>query len=506
MSQQYTFGDYVLNGATRELTKCGDPLAVEPQVFDVILHLVEHRDRIVSKDELVEAIWDGRAVSDTAIASRINFARGTLDDDGKSQKVIRTFPRKGFRFVAECNETTTAHEGSAKPIVERPSIAILPFANLSAKPEDEIIGEGICEDLTAGLSAVRLYRIISRSSTSRYKESGPDLALISSELGAAYAVTGSFRRLGDRIRISVQLDDVDRGVQVWARRFEGDYSALFDMQDEVVSALIGQLEPELDHLGFQRTKRSPVNQMTAWELYHRATILVSERKMETTLLARDYFKRAIEIDPDFYRAYAGLSQVYAHMGVTTGEYLDGEEMVRTARIAVAGDSRDYLSQTALGIALNFRGDLAGSLKAHEQAIKLNPHNASSRGWYASTLISAGHVDEAIIQLELAIKLSPNDPWIGPFYGRLSRAHYYAGNLDQSVAAAEASFNHPHHWPVHACYTACMVRLGRVGDIEDAYKGLLGKMPDITAEFIRQHLPDRPYLEMLIDDLKEAGLS
>lgn len=472
------------------------------------MYLIENRDRIVSREDLIDAVWDGRSVSDAAVASRINFARKTLGDNGKAQDVIRTYPRKGFRFVAELSEAHTDRPSSSNQIVDRPSIAILPFSNLSAQPEAEIIGEGICEDLTVALSAVRMYRIISRSSTSRYKERGPDLEEIANDLEAAFAVTGSFRRMGDRIRISVQLDDVERRAQVWARKFEGDYPSLFEIQDQVVEALIGQLEPELDQLSFRRTRQAPASQMSAWELYHRATILVSERKMETTLLARDYFKRAIEIDPEFSRAYAGLSQVYAHMAVTTGEYLDGVEMLETARIAVAGDSRDYLSQTALGIALMFRKDLANALKAHELAIDLNPHNAQSHAWYAQALYSSGRAEDAVPELELAIRLSSNDPWIGPFYGRLSRAHYYSGNFEKAIEAAEASFNYPHHWPVHACYTACLIRLGRVEELERALEALRRKMPGISVAFIRQHLPEwhGPYLNALIDGLMAAGLT
>ena len=228
--------------------------------------------------------------------------------------------------------------------------------------------------------------------------------------------------------------------------------------------------------------------------------------METTLLARDYFKRAIEIDPEFYRAYAGLAQVYGHLAVTTGEYLNGEEMVRTARIAVAGDSKNYLSQTALGIGLMFSRDIPGSLRAHEKAIALNPHNAQSRAWYGQALLS-GYAKEAAEQLEIAIRLSPNDPWIGPFYGRLARAYYYADDIQRAVRAAKTSFNHPHHWPVQLIHIACLSRLGRPDDAAKAIVRLLDKHPYVSKAFVQSHLPEWhvPYREALMNDLSQVGL-
>ena len=505
---RFGFASFKIDTQARELLEKGQPVAVEPQVFDVIAYLVENRARIISKDELVEAIWDGRAVSDAAITSRISFARSALGDSGKTQTVIRTIPRKGFRFVAEGQTDGSDPATNNQRFAERPAIAVLPFANLTAKPEDEIIGEGICEDLTTALSSVRLYRIVSRSSTSKYKERNPEHSELATDLGAAFAVTGSFRRIEDQLRVSVQLDDVERKTQVWARRFDGRYSDLFDIQDQIIEALLGQLEPELDRLSFQRTMTASPNQMSAWELYHRAMILVAERKMETTLLARDYFKRAIDLAPDFSRPYAGLAYVYTHMAVTTGEYLKGDEFLETARRAVAIDGSDYLSQTALANALYIRRDFENSAKAHERSIQLNPHNAQSRAWYATTLIGLGQAERAIPQLELAIKLSPDDPWIGPFYGRLTRAHYFVGNIEAAVEAAEAAFNHPHHWPVHACYAACMIRLDRKKEAKLALQRLREKQPDISKAFIQDFLPElcTPYAETLINDLSKAGLA
>lgn len=502
------FANYRLNSQTRELTSNGEPIAVEPQVFEVIEYLIQHRDRIVSKDELVSAVWDGRVVSDTAITSRINSARRALGDDGKSQQVIRTYPRRGFRFVAQVASQNHSNDPlSVERIAERPAIAVLPFANLSGQSEDEFIGDGICEDLTTALSSVRMYRVISRNSTAKYKGHKPELSELAEQLGVSFVISGSFRRSGARLRIGVQLDDVRSAVQIWAKRFERDYSDLFEIQDQVVAALIGQLEPELDQAGFRRVGTTPSNRLSAWELYQKAMVLVAERRAETTLEARALFQQAIALEPSFSRAHAALTQTFAHIAVTTGDYLDGTEMLEAARQAVVSDSRDYWSQTALGIAFMFCRDLPGSLGAHERAIELNPHNAQTRAWYAIALCSSGRAQDAIPQLELAIRLSPGDPWIGPFYGRLSRAHYYLGQIEAAMAAAEKAFNYAHVWPVHACYTACLARLDRTDEMRRAYGKLRAKQPGIDQAFVRKHLPEwhKPYIDTLIADLEKAGL-
>ena len=505
----FGFGRFRIDTDRIELTKDGLPMSVEPQVFGVIAHLIANNSRVVSRDELIEHVWDGRIVSDATLTSRINAARRVLDDDGKTQSVIRTFPRRGFRLIADVSEITTSSVAPeiVRSHVEKPAIAVLPLANISGDTDQDFIGDGLSEDLTTALTCVRVYRVISRTSTLKYRGSDLDANRIGAELGAAIIISGSFQKLGNRIRISVQLIDADTSDQIWADRFDRDMDDLFALQDEVVQAIVGRLEPELDLVGYARTMHAAPENLSAWELYHRAMILVAERERESTLEAQKLFRRAVEIDPNFARPHSAIAQTYAHIAVTSFELMDFDDILRSARRAVACDNRDYWSYVALGIGLQFTGDGPGSLQAFDKAIELNPYNASTRAWFGEALISTGRASEAIEQLELAIRLSPEDPWIGPFYGRLSRARFFVGDYEGAVQAATKSFQYVHAWPVRAAHCAALARLGLNDEASAALTRLVEKHPKVTRGFVRARLPiiDDAYRSDLLRALAEAGL-
>ena len=282
---------------------------------------------------------------------------------------------------------------------------------------------------------------------------------------------------------------------------------LTKLKDEVVQAIVGRLEPELDLVGYARTMHAAPENLSAWELYHRAMILVAERERESTLEAQKLFQRAVEIDPNFARAHSAIAQTYAHIAVTSFELMDFDDILRSARRAVACDNRDYWSYVALGIGLQFTGDGPGSLQAFDKAIELNPYNASTRAWFGEALISTGRASEAIEQLELAIRLSPEDPWIGPFYGRLSRARFFVGDYEGAVQAATKSFQYVHAWPVRAAHCAALARLGLNDEASAALTRLVEKHPKVTRGFVRARLPiiDDAYRSDLLRALAEAGL-
>jgi TolB-like protein len=231
---QFHFSNHVLDGALRELTRGGEAIAVEPQVFDLLIYLVENRDRVVSKDELIETIWDGRIVSESTLTSRINAARRAVGDSGKDQAVIRTHARKGFRFVGEVSAIITPQDPAAaasqpqiaqlesRPAqatnvaqsqLDRPAIAVLPF---TGEPGQEYFSEGISEDIITALSKLRWFYVIARNSSFAYKGKAVHLKQIGEELGVGYVVEGSVRRDGDHVRITAQLNDVVTGSQIWA--------------------------------------------------------------------------------------------------------------------------------------------------------------------------------------------------------------------------------------------------------------------------------------------------
>ena len=231
---RYLFGEFVLDTDRRELRRGKELVALEPQVFDLLVHVVRHRDRVVSKDELLDAVWHGRIVSESALFNRINAARSAIGDTGDAQRLIKTLPRKGIRFVATvCEEQIPAApatdipaiDGAPErrldlPLPDRPSIAVMPFANLSGDPDQEHVADGLCEDLITGLARIRWLFVIARNSAFMYKGAAIDIRRVSRELGVRYVLEGSVRRAGSRLRITAQLVDATTLAHHWAERYD----------------------------------------------------------------------------------------------------------------------------------------------------------------------------------------------------------------------------------------------------------------------------------------------
>lgn len=229
----YRFHDLTLDTESLELRHGDEIVPVEPQVFRLLTHLVEKRGRVVSKDELIEVIWDGRAISDGALNSRINAARRAVGDSGEKQAIIKTFPRRGFRFVSSVTVHADADIANnvAGPFADKSSIAVLPFDNLSGDVEQEHFADGVVEDVITGLSRFRSLLVIARNSSFTYKGTSTDVRQVARELGVRYVVEGSVRRAGSRVRITAQLIDAETGGHLWADRFDGALDDVFYLQD-----------------------------------------------------------------------------------------------------------------------------------------------------------------------------------------------------------------------------------------------------------------------------------
>jgi TolB-like protein len=250
---RYLFEDCALDPERRELLRGSDLVTVEPQVFDLLLHIIRHRDRVVSKDDLLATVWHGRNVSESALFNRINAARSAIGDTGDQQRLIKTLPRKGIRFVGEVREDEkAAGPGSPSPgssaslsLPNRPSIAVLPFANISDNPDQEYFADGISEDLITGLARIRWLFVIARNSTFSYKGRAVDVKTVSRELGVRYVLEGSVRRSGNRLRISAQLVDATTGGHHWAERYDRELGDIFAVQDEITRSVAAAIEPHL---------------------------------------------------------------------------------------------------------------------------------------------------------------------------------------------------------------------------------------------------------------------
>ena len=231
---QFVFGECVLDTSRRELSRGGEAVAVGPQVFDLLIHLIENRDRVVSKDELFDVIWRGRTISESTLTSHVNFARRAIGDTGEEQRLIRTIPRKGFRFVGGVREAPPRERGDIKcsrdctaatslgalALPDQPSVAVLPFLNLSGDPDQDYFADGVVEDIIGALSRMRWLFVIARNSSFIYKGRAVDVKQVGRELGVRYVLEGSVRKAGNRVRVTGQLIDATAGAHLWADRFD----------------------------------------------------------------------------------------------------------------------------------------------------------------------------------------------------------------------------------------------------------------------------------------------
>jgi TolB-like protein len=330
---QFLFANHALDTDRRELRRGSELIAVEPQVFDLLVYLVQNRDRVVSKDDLIASVWGGRIVSDSTLTSRINAARKAIGDSGEEQKLIRTISRKGIRFVGTVRTQSNSEptyaidpvpeniDGQSRPLLplpDRPAIAVLPFVNMSGDPEQEYFSDGISEDIITALSKLRWFFVIARNSSFIYKGKTVHLKQVAEELGVDYVVEGSVRKgSDDRVRITAQLNDVATGSHLWAERYDRSLADVFAVQDEITDAIVAAIEPQLYAAEDFRAKRKPPDSMDAWDLVMRALSYYWRVTRQDNLVAQALLEKAIAIDPHYGQALGVLaaSQTFsAHMG------------------------------------------------------------------------------------------------------------------------------------------------------------------------------------------------
>ena len=377
------FGDHRLDIGRRELRRGARSIELEPKVFDLLAYLVCNRDRVVSKDDLLEAVWDGRIVSESALTTRINAVRRALGDDGASQRFVRTFNRKGVRFVGEVMEVPDTVADRAWPALDNPSLAVLPFENLTGDPEEDYFVDGMVEEITTAIARFPWLFVIDRNSTIAYKGKAIDVRQVGAELGVRYVLEGSVRKAGRRVRIAGQLIDTAMAAHIWTERFDGMLDDVFDLQDRVASGVAGAIAPPLRFAEIARATRKPTENLDAYDLYLRALAQVYRRNPEGLAKAVSLLQQALELDAGYAPAMALISgcrnlQRNRHWIPDAGpEVAEGIRLARQA-ITITRDNPDVLSTAGMSLAF-LAGDNNAALSAIDRAIALNPNFAAAFG-------------------------------------------------------------------------------------------------------------------------------
>jgi TolB-like protein len=336
---RYLFENCVLDTDRRELRRGADGVRLAPQVFDLLEFLIRNRERVVGKDDLIAAIWDGRIVSDAALTTRINVARAAVGDSGEAQRLIKTFPRKGVRFVGTVQEEHEAASASSAgtPAVEprpalavpdKPSVAVLAFTNLGDDPAQEYFADGIVGDIITELSRFGELFVIARNSSFQYKGRAVDVRQVGRELGVRYVLEGSVRRVGERIRITAQLIDASTGAHRWAEHYDSRLEDIFAVQDEVVRTIVAILAAHVRKAEVERTRAKPPNSWQAHDYYLQAVeayaALTTSFNVEKLYEIRCLLQKSLSIDPNYARSCALLASSYtvAWANRLDSDYLD----------------------------------------------------------------------------------------------------------------------------------------------------------------------------------------
>ena len=409
-----------------------EPVALGSCALDLLRLLVERQGQLVSKYEIIEAVWQGMAVEEGNLTVQVSALRRILDQ-GRRDSCIQTVIGRGYRFTVAVTARSPAAPGP--PLPEKPSIAVLPFENMSGDPEQEYFADGMVEEIVTALSKVRWFFVIARNSTFTYKSRAVDVKQVGRELGVRYLLEGSVRKSESRLRVSAQLVETDTGNHIWAERYDRELADIFAIQDEITERVVAAIEPPLYAAEDFRSRRKPPESLDAWECVVRALTHMSQGTIADTTAAEELCRRAIALAPNYAQAHSLLSWAIlwrAHYLGCTEEAIP--EAMGEARTAIALDEQDPWSHFAMGRA-HWRDHSSGQ-RAFRRAVALNPNFALAHSFLGLSLAAQGKGDAAIESIERALRLTPGDLFLS-FHptSAMAIALFAAGRYAESVAWA-----------------------------------------------------------------------
>jgi TolB-like protein/Flp pilus assembly protein TadD len=518
------FEDFALDIDRRELRRGSETVSVGPQVFDLLVYLVQNRDRVVSKDELLDAVWGGRIVSESTLTSHINAVRKAIGDTGEDQRLVRTIARKGFRFVGEVRANAAAlqiigHAGTpplnaapALTLPDKPSIAVLPFQNLSGDPEQEYFADGVVEDIITALSLMRWLFVIARNSSFTYKSKGVDVKQVGRDLGVRYILEGSVRKAANRVRITGQLIDASTGAHLWANRFDGTLEDIFDLQDQIATSVVGAIAPTLEQVEIQRAKSKPTDSLDAYDYFLRGMASVHQWTREANDEALHQFNKAIELDRQFASAHGMAAWCYIWRrlnGWTEDRAKESAEGVRLARQAIALGKDDAVALSRGGHAVAWFGhEYDAGMAAIDRALVLNPNLAAA--WNLGGWVRAyrGEFELAIEHHTRAMRLSPLDPILYNMHVGLAFVHFLMDGYDEATSWAQKALHEQPNYPAaNRILAASHALAGRAGEAKEALARLRQLDPGLRVSNLAEVFPLRRAQDLakFAEGLQKAGL-
>jgi TolB-like protein len=523
----YSFKNIVLDTDRREVRRGAALVPLEPQVFDLLEYLIRNRERVVSRDDLFASVWNGRLVSESALSTRINAARRAIGDNGEKQLLIKTLPRKGLRFIAAVREekkltdvagsvVSSEESTTALSLPDRPSIAVLPFTNMSGNmsgdPEQDYFVDGMAEEVTTALSHCKWLFVIARSSSFTYKGKSVDVRQIGRDLGVRYVLKGSVRRAGNRLRFTGQLVDATSGCHIWADRFDGNMNDVFELQDRFTESIVAAIEPNVQLAEIGRVKSKPAANLDAYDLMLRAQQLEYEFTEESLAGALRCLTAALAIDPSYAPAMALAAYCHGErriQGWARDPPAEAAEGIRLASRAVelGKDDGNVLWMAAYAI-WRLAQDAQRARELAYRSLRLNPNSAIALAITAWTETQMGNADKAIELYHRAERLSPRDPRGWLIAAGLGAAYFNDERFDEAASWSEAALVHnPRFTVALRVLAASLAKLGQTEKAAAVVRESLKLEPHLTLSRLRERLrvyDDTPWRRKVLDALRLAG--
>ncbi len=469
-SPVYSFFDFEIVTARREISHNGEPLAVEPKVYDLLLYLLERRDRAVGKDELQDAIWPNVIVTESALTRCVMKARQAVDDDSRQMRVIGTVKKGGYRFVAPVREHRQESRVSARrtPGREQIPVAVLPFANVGDSAEQDFLADGLTLDISTDLSRNAWLFVISPGSLGNYRSLAVDYQQVVEEFGVQYVVEGSLRSAGENLRINASLVDATTGAREWSERYDGPLVNFFEIQDDITRQIVASLGSQVRKAEGRRSVKADPEALDVWGLLHKGTGSSWSRfNRESNLQAEAAYRAALKIEPDNGRALAFLATSLA-MKISNG-WSDNITADSFAAWSMGKRGVDALPEDPLVLASyghihTCLGEAAKGVEYLHRSLELDPNSAWSMGLLALALTCSGRAEDAIGQVSAALRLSPRDEATHWFLATLSWAYLQQEYYDDAAREAQRSVNAYPGWsPPWVTLAVTQAALGQPDD-------------------------------------------
>jgi TolB-like protein len=510
----YRFSGFTLDPDRGLLREDGSTVQLRAKSLDVLLFLAANAGRVVSKDELLESVWNGMAISEDSLTQCIHDVRRALGDS--TQELIRTVPRRGYLF-AMAGEAKPAAQLESPAIqqqaaIDRPTLAVLPFLNLSGDPDQDYFADGMAEEITTALTRIKWLTTISRNSSFTYKGRVIDIKTVGRELGVRYVLEGSIRKASGRIRVSAHLADADSGAQLWAERFDGTIEDVFELQDQITSKVVGAIAPKLEAAEIDRATRKATANLQAYDYYLRSLTGFYRYTRPSSDEALFNLYRAIDLDPNFATAYGFAARVIIQRNA--GGWIDDyerefAEAERLARRAIELGQDDAVALSCAAFALcDLCGDPKSAIICVDKAIALNPSLASA--WLYSSWVRCAIVDvpTALEHLQHAKRLSPNDPQAYSIHCCEGTVHFLAGDYRRALAGADMALQvKSDHYLANCLAINSAWYAGMKEEAAAALSRLLRFNPSLTISRVSRIQPfyNKEAERIWFSGLREAGL-